>query len=73
MKPDTRERVARIETKARTLARSGNHHSFSSIRNALLAEGHPEALKVFANRWTQHELDRLCQQAQHMKASMTPH
>jgi hypothetical protein len=65
MKPDTRERVARIETKARTLARSGGHFSFSSIRSALLAEGYPEAHKVFANRWTQYELDRLCQQARY--------
>ena len=67
MKPDTRERLARIETEARTLARSGKYHSFTSIKNLLLAHGYPEAHKVFANRWTRSELDRLCQQAQHIK------
>jgi hypothetical protein len=70
MKPDTRERVARIETKARLLARSGNHRGFSSIKTALLVEGYPEADKVFANRWTQFELDRLCQQARYAKAEV---
>jgi hypothetical protein len=67
MKPDTRERLARIETEARTLARSGNYQSFSPIKSLLLSHGYPEAHKVFANRWTQFELDRLCQQAQHVK------
>ena len=67
MKPETRERLARIETEARTLARSGNYHGFSSIKHLLLAHGYPEAQKVFANRWTQSELDRLCRQARHIK------
>jgi len=69
MKPDTRERLARIETAARTLARSGKHPGFSSIKNLLLTHGYPEADKVFANRWTRSELDRLCQQARHMRGS----
>jgi hypothetical protein len=64
IKPDARERLARIETEARTLARSGNYRSFISIKMMLLASGYSEAHKVFANRWTQFELDRLCQQAQ---------
>jgi hypothetical protein len=69
MKPDTRERLARIETEARNLARSGNHHSFSSIKMQLLTRGYPEANKVFANRWTQYELDRLCRQAQDIRGA----
>jgi hypothetical protein len=64
MKPDARERLARIETEARTLARSGNYRSFISIKVLLLARGYLEAHKIFANRWTQFELDRLCQHAQ---------
>jgi hypothetical protein len=70
MKPDMRERLARIETEARTLARSGNHPGFSSIKHLLLTRGYPEADKVFANRWTQSELDRLCQQARYTRAVM---
>jgi hypothetical protein len=70
MKPDTRERLARVETEARTLARSGNHRSFSSIKMLLLTHGYSEVHKVFANRWTQCEVDRLCQQAQHIRASI---
>jgi len=68
MKPDMRDRLARIETEARTLARSGNHYGFSSIKNLLLTRGYPEANKVFANRWTQSELDRLCKQAHYARA-----
>jgi hypothetical protein len=71
MKPDTRERLARIETEARTLARSGKYLGFTSIKSVLLAHGYPEARKVFANRWTQSELDRLCQQARQLKESTT--
>ena len=64
MKPDAQERLARIETEARTLARSGNYRSFISIKMLLLARGYSEAHKIFANRWTQFELDRLCLLAQ---------
>ena len=60
---DFHERVAHIETEARKLARSGQHRSFSSIELALLSRGYREALKVFANRWTQCELDRICEQS----------
>ena len=59
-----RERVARIETEARRLARSGQHSGFRSIERTLSAGGYREAPRVFANRWTQYELDRLCEQAQ---------
>jgi hypothetical protein len=64
MKRGLRQRLACIETEARALARSGKFHSFSSIEMALLTRGFPEAHKIFANRWSQAELDRLCQQAQ---------
>jgi hypothetical protein len=72
MKTETRERLARIETEARTLARSANHSSFSSIEMLLIARGYSEAHKVFANRWTLCELDRLCQQAQDMSSRGRP-
>jgi hypothetical protein len=64
MKSGAQERLARIETKARTLARSGKFPSFISIKILLLARGYSETHKIFANRWTQFELDRLCRQAQ---------
>jgi hypothetical protein len=54
---------ARIETVARKLARSGRYEGFSSIEMALLTRGYPQMPKVFANRWTQSELDRLCKLA----------
>jgi hypothetical protein len=64
MRPKLKERLARMETGARTLARSGKHQTFRSIEALLLDEGYPEARKLFANRWTQAELNRICQQAQ---------
>lgn len=57
------ERLAQIETQARILARSGRYRGASSIEIALLAEGFTEARKVFANRWSRCELDRLCEVA----------
>jgi hypothetical protein len=64
MRRGLQQRLARIETEARTLARSGEHRSFNSIEMILLARGFQEAHKIFANRWSQSELDRLCHQAQ---------
>jgi hypothetical protein len=58
-----RERLARIETEARTLARSGKFHSANAIEMALLARGFADAQKIFANRWTRSEIDRLCELA----------
>jgi hypothetical protein len=55
------ERLARVETLARRYARSGQHLNFRTIEALLLNEGYPEARKVFANPWTQSELNRLCQ------------
>jgi hypothetical protein len=63
MKAGLRQRLARIETEARTLARSGDFGGFASIERALLTRGYDEAPRVFANRWTQSEVDRLCLQA----------
>ncbi len=63
MVPGFYERLAHIETEARKLARSGQHRSYRSIEMALLGQGYREAIKVFANRWTQSELDRICQQS----------
>ena len=63
MKTGLRQRLARIETEARALARSGEFGSFTSIERVLLTRGFQEAPKVFANRWTQAEVDRLCHQA----------
>jgi hypothetical protein len=62
-KKDLQERVNRIETQARRLAQSGQYKDFSSIEMQLLAQGHREASIVFANRWTQSEVDRLCERA----------
>jgi hypothetical protein len=57
------ERVAQIETEARKLARSGAHYNARSIETVLVAMGYPEARKLFANRWTHSEVNRLCDQA----------
>jgi hypothetical protein len=68
MKAGLRQRLARIETEARTLARSGNFGGFASIERALLTRGFEEAPRIFANRWTQSEVDRLCYQARRVAA-----
>jgi hypothetical protein len=58
------EERARIESEARKLARSGEHSRWWSIQLALLAQGRfTQVPRVFANKWTCSELDRLCQQA----------
>jgi hypothetical protein len=56
------ERLAQIETEARTLARSSNYSSATSIE-ALLVQSYREASKLFANPWTHSEIERLCEQA----------
>jgi len=56
------ERLARLETKARSLARSGAHLDFSTIAAGLVQSDYPEAKAFFANRWTQQELNRICEQ-----------
>jgi hypothetical protein len=63
MKRGVAERLAQIETEARKLARSGNYSDANSIEMALVARGYPEAPKLFSNRWTRAELERLCEQA----------
>lgn len=57
------EAIAYIETEARRLARSGSHYGWRSIESALLDRNLTGVRKVFANRWTQFELDRLCAKA----------
>jgi hypothetical protein len=69
MKRELQERFACIETEARKLARSGQHRGSHSIEMALLARGYRDAPKIFANRWTQYELDRLCEQAPHARGA----
>jgi hypothetical protein len=50
MKRGFRDRLARIETEARKLARSGSDRGFSSIETVLLTQGYPAAPKVIAGR-----------------------
>jgi hypothetical protein len=63
MKPVVQDRRAYIVTEARRLARSGEHFSSKSILAVFLGSGFREANRVFANRWTRSELDRICEQA----------
>ena len=56
-------RLARIETEARRLARSGKYWGYASIQAALQKEDFVEASPTFWNSWTCSELDRLCEQA----------
>ena len=68
MKREVQEGFAVIETEARALARSGNYLNARSIEMALLVQGYRDDVpKVFANRWTQSELDRLCELATHAR------
>jgi hypothetical protein len=60
MKRD-REQIAYLETKARQLARTGRYRHWRSIQEALLGEGYSDADKLFANRWTQAEVNRICE------------
>ncbi len=63
MQGGRRELIAYIETKARVLARSGKYSSHREIRRILMEMGYTPARKVFQNRWTQSELDRICRSA----------
>lgn len=60
------ERYAGIETKARQYARSGYHRDYKTIEALLVERGYPEARKVFANLWTQHEINRMCIRPRHV-------
>ena len=59
----TLDQLAEIETEARRLARTGQYQGFGSIQMALMVRGFTEASRIFANRWTCSELDRLCERA----------
>jgi hypothetical protein len=55
------ESLAQIETKARRLAHSGAYREFSVIRRQLEKTEDCDDLElVFRNRWTQSEINRLC-------------
>jgi hypothetical protein len=54
---------ALIETKALKLAWSGEHQSFASIKAVLQRQGYEGVDRLFANRWTRSELDRICEKA----------
>jgi hypothetical protein len=56
-------RRAQIETKARQYAHSGYHSDFSTIEARLIKAGYQGTRKLFANPWTQQELNRICRQA----------
>ena len=55
--------MAEIETAARLLARSGKFLNYRGVNSQLAELGYPEAGKLFANRWTQTEIDRICREA----------
>jgi hypothetical protein len=61
--------LARIETMARSLARSGKYRSYVEIRNLLEVRGFDQTPRVFENRWSQTEIDRLCYQARAVVAA----
>jgi hypothetical protein len=65
MTTQNRERLAQIETEARRMAQSGAYRSFRAIVERLLERGYVEASKVFRNRWTQEEINRLCDMSCH--------
>jgi len=61
--------LARIETQARAMARSGKYRGHAEIRNVLESSGFELTAKVFDNRWSQTEIDRLCHQARRIGAA----
>jgi hypothetical protein len=61
--------LAWIETKARSMARSGKYRSHVEIRNLLEAHGFELTARVFDNLWSQTEIDRLCRKARAIAAA----
>jgi hypothetical protein len=61
--------MAYMESEARALARTGDHKDFSSIEMLFIIRGYQEAPKLFANLWTQQELNRICRQARSQRRS----
>jgi hypothetical protein len=61
------ERRALIETSARSMAWSGEHRSFVSIKIILQRHGYEGVDKLFENQWTCSELNRICEQAHALK------
>ena len=71
MRRNLAQRYAQIETEARMLAWSGNYRTATAIERALVAKGYQEAAKLFTNRWTHSELERLCGEASRRKAKIS--
>jgi hypothetical protein len=66
MKLGLQDRLGRIETAARTLARSGRYLGSTPIERVLLAQDaslQAEIRRLFSNKWTRSEIDRLCDRA----------
>jgi hypothetical protein len=66
MKLGLQDRLGRIETAARTLARSGRYLRSDPIEKVLLSQDtnlQLEIRKLFSNKWTRSEIDRLCDRA----------
>jgi hypothetical protein len=61
--------LARIETQVRSMARSGKYRSHVEIRNALERAGVELTAQIFKNRWSQTEIDRLCDRARSIGAA----
>jgi hypothetical protein len=59
------ERLAQTETEARRMARSGLYADFTAIHRRLEERGYIGATKIFKNRWTQAEINRLCDVYRH--------
>ena len=57
------ERAKYIHKRARELAQSGWHKSFSSVGRALRSEGHSNVVEVLDNPSEREELNRLCREA----------
>jgi hypothetical protein len=56
-----RDTLAKIETEARALARSGHYRGFRAVQHQLIVSGYSEAEQLFQNRWQQVEIDRICE------------
>jgi hypothetical protein len=55
--------LARVETEARTLARSGRYRGYVEIKRELESRGLPAVARIFINAWSRAEVDRLCRHA----------
>ena len=63
MSSRTDERAKYIHKRARELAQTGWHKSFSSVASALRSEGHLNVDEALNNPSEREELNRLCREA----------